>query len=185
MQIVMEDVMLNLYNEILKDLYNILENLGDISIELIGSGLTLIIAVLWQRGIIPFFENLIYKGIRVEGNWTISQSNVTADGSGISIERTTVIEIKQKANKLSGTATSIQTKENNTKDCIFYTVEGEVKDRFVTLFLKCRKKNRMAYSIFLLEIVSDGSIMKGYRTFYGLKREKINSIYCDLLRSLE
>lgn len=160
-----------------------MNTLSDISIELIGSGLTLIIALFWQRGIIPFFENLVYRGIRIEGNWSLSQNNSTADGSNLKTSRETVLELKQKATRLTGTATSVLTNSDNSKDFIYYNVEGEVKDRFVTLYLKCRKKNRIAYSTFLLEIVSDGYCMKGYRTFYGLKRQKINATNCVLTKA--
>lgn len=162
-----------------------MNTLGDISIELIGSGLTLIIALFWQKGIIPFFENLVYRGIRIEGNWFLKQNNITADGSNLSTNRETVLELKQKATKLTGTAASVSTNNDNSKDFIYYTVEGEVKDRFVTLYLKCRKKNRIAYSAFLLEIVSDGYCMKGYRTFYGLRRQKINATSCTLIKASE
>lgn len=160
-----------------------MNTLSDISIELIGSGLTLIIALFWQKGIVPFFENLVYRGIRIDGNWALSQQmDSTADGTSLGTSRETVLEITQKATKLSGTATSILTNSDSSKDFIYYTIQGEVKDRFVTLILKCRKMNRIAYSTFLLEIVSDGYIMKGYRSFYGLKRQKINATNCTLIK---
>lgn len=155
--------------------------LSDISIELIGSGLTLIVALFWQKGIVPFFENLVYRGIRIDGNWTLQQQmKSTADGTTIGTKRDTVLEITQKATKISGTATSILKSDDSTQDFIYYTINGEVKDRFVTLILKCRKKDRIAYSTFLLEVVSDGYKMVGYRTFYGLKRQKINATSCVL-----
>ncbi|HEY9000128.1 MAG TPA: hypothetical protein VIM89_02160 [Mucilaginibacter sp.] len=131
--------------------------------------------------IIPFIETLLYKGIYIGEKWTIEMADDrTADQTTLSATRNTVLEIKQRANKLSGKATSSLIMDDETSDCIFYNIEGEIKDRFVTLFLKCSTKSRMAYSTFLLEIVSDGSLMKGYRTFYGLKRERINAIACTL-----
>ncbi|MDN3581265.1 hypothetical protein [Mucilaginibacter flavus] len=151
-----------------------------IVISVIASIITLGIVLIWNKMIIPFIETLLYKGIYVGEKWTIEMGDQTADQTPLSATRNTVLEIKQRANKLSGKATSSLILDNETSDCIFYNIEGEIKDRFVTLFLKCSTRSRMAYSTFLLEIVSDGSLMKGYRTFYGLKRERINAIACTL-----
>ena len=157
-----------------------MKEISDVGIELIGSGVTLIIAFLWQKGVVPFFENILYKGIRIDGKWTIDQVSLTADAINLSTCRNVVLFVKQKATKIYGTATSTYSDGSDIKDCIFYDLSGEVKDRFVTVFLKCSEKNRMAYSTLLLEIVSDGSIMYGYRNFYGLKRQKIDATSCKL-----
>jgi hypothetical protein len=158
--------------------------LTEIAIALISSLLAFVIAFIWQKGLIPFFENIVYKGIRIDGNWTVEQPNNTADGTTLSVSRKMSIELVQKASRLSGHATSFYDRNDGTRDTIFYSIEGEVKDRFVTLFLKCRKKNRMAYSTFLLEVVSDGHLMKGFRNFYGLKEQKINSVSCTLRKDI-
>jgi hypothetical protein len=170
------------------------ENLNAIVINVISSGIVLIIALTWNQWIVPWFKSLVYKGIKIDGTWKIEQSNQMVDGTALEIQRAIDINLQQNANELKGEASAriIQTIPMNTQTptnldkstntVIFYDVKGEIKDRFVSLVLIPKEQNKIAYSVFLLEVVGDGNLLKGYRTFYGYKKLKICAIGCDLTR---
>lgn len=155
---------------------------GDVGIELIVSGVTLFFAFVWTKGIYPIIENLLYDGVRINGNWSVLQINPSALGIDLAINRDVIIKLKQKANKLKGEATSTHTKADLTKNILSYTVSGEIKDRFVTLFFKNVDKNKIAHSAFLIEVVADDK-MKGFRVFYGKLNQEIDSIACTLIKA--
>lgn len=157
--------------------------LYNISIEIIGSFLAFLLAFFWYKNLIPEFEKLLYKGLKIDGEWKFIQDDKFADGTVPKIKRDIIVNINQKAHKLSGTAKSIAYDgTNNIVDTITYNIEGEVNDRFVLLNFISNDNKRIAYSNCLLEVVSLGSVMRGYRNFYGFKIAKVCSIKCELKR---
>ncbi len=162
---------------------SILETIYNLTIEITGSFIAFILAFFWYKSIIPEFEKIVYKGVKIGGEWKFIQAEKFADGTKPDVVREIIINIKQKAHRLEGNAKSIKTNEHNEiTDVLTYDISGEISDRFVTLNFKSNDQIRVAYSNCLLEVVSMGHVMKGYRNFYGFKKEKICSVYCELIR---
>jgi hypothetical protein len=173
------------------------DNLTSIAINVISSGIVLIIALTWNKWLLPWFKSLVYKGIIIDGTWKIEQATQMVDGSNLAVQRAIDINLQQNANELTGDASAriietqtitpstqnVETKQSkNLNTVIYYDVKGEIKDRFVSLVLRPKEQNKIAYSVLLLEVVGDGNTLKGYRTFYGYKKLKICAISCDLIR---
>jgi hypothetical protein len=131
---------------------------------------------------LPSYRNYVYKGIRVEGDWLISQSDQPADGESLSVTWILSATLEQKAYQIGGHATATHLKHGKVTDVINYDVKGHIFDRFVSITLRNKDATRIAYSTFLIEVTGDGTRMKGYRSFYGLQKGVIRSIECNWRR---
>ena len=137
----------------------------DVVVSLIAAGIIFVLGFLWSNAILPFIHNLLYTGIRIDGTWTIDEKPKANSGQRLSVERNTVVVIEQKANKLSGTATS--TDKSNIQPALKYKVTGEIKDRIVEVSFRSQDSSTIAHSSFLMEVKKDGKKMDGSRNFYS------------------
>ena len=76
---------------------------------------------------------------------------------------------------------AISTDEND-KESTHFEIKGEVRERFVILALYVKDQSRLGYQCLLLEVVSDGNTMEGYRNVYGILMKQIRSVKCTLVR---
>jgi len=131
---------------------------------------------------LPSYRNYVYRGIRVTGDWIISQSDMPADGERLTTKWVLSATLEQKAYVISGNVTATHLHDGEATDVINYDLDGHIFDRFLSLTLRTKDTTRIAYSTFLLEVTGDGSRMKGYRSFYGLRKGTIRSVECTWKR---
>lgn len=135
---------------------------------------------LFVRVGLPAYRDFVYRGVRLSGSWAIVQELVPIDGQPLGNDWKLTATLTQQANKLSGHATAVRTQHDNPDaiDILEYVVEGHVLDRFVMIQMHSESRARIAHSSFHLEVKSDGSIMVGYRTFFGLKMDVLRAVPC-------
>lgn len=131
---------------------------------------------------LPSYRNYVYKGIRVSGDWIISQGQCPADGESLTVKWILSATLEQKAYEVCGQATATHFKEGTATDVINYDIHGHLFDRFLSITLRNKDVTRIAYSTFLLEVSGDGSRMLGYRSFYGLRMGTIRAVECTWRR---
>ena len=137
-------------------------------------------AVCWffVQHVTPIIQTFVYRGIKVSGTWIVEQPQLASDGSTLTTNWETTVVLSQHAHQLKGTAGAQRKLENEEeeKEVVHYNVSGRIVDRFAYLEFQNSDCKRIAHSSFLLEVIGDGSLMAGYRSFYGLKAYKIRSI---------
>ena len=149
----------------------------DLSINILAATICFTFGLAWKSILTPFFHELLYRGIRIEGKWEILPNQLTCDGTELKVVRSTIVNLNQKGFKVEGNATSIAIVDGKN-DMIHYRVKGEIKDRIVSITFYNTDNTRLAYSLFLLEVTSSGQTIQGYRVFYALIASKINSVSC-------
>ena len=127
--------------------------------------------------LVPLYQDWTYQGIRIDGNWTIEHEGDPADGKGLSAG-TLSATLKQRAHAVAGKATAVNRIGDDKTDVIDYIVEGQTRDRYVTLYFRTTNRHRIAHSSFLLEIVGAGGCMEGYRAFYGIEQRAVRAVEC-------
>lgn len=151
----------------------------------IGTGVTAnLVTYLFVNIWLPAYRDYVYKDVRVDGDWTILQSEIPLDGEALSTTWVLSATLEQKAHVVKGTATATCVKDGTSADVIDYKIEGHIYNRFVSITFRPRDKARIAYSTFLLEVKGDGTRMKGYRSFYGLRKEIIRAVECTWRRGI-
>lgn len=134
---------------------------------------------------LPAYRDYVYKGVRIQGDWILNQGQDTIDKNKLGNDWSVSITLNQKAYKLSGFGTAQRFSPDSNReviDIIYYDITGSIFDRLVFLYLRPQDKTRLAHSSFHVEVISDGNSMSGYRTFYGLKMNKIRAVDVKLNR---
>lgn len=127
---------------------------------------------------LPKYRDIVYQGIRIDGDWVIVQNDTPVDGIVLSSKWALSARLEQRAYILSGHATANRVENGESIDAINYNVAGYIYDRFVVLTFRNNSQTRIAHSVFLVEVRGDGRRMIGYRTFYGLYKETIRVVEC-------
>ena len=55
--------------------------LSPLFLNIFSSLIVLIIVFFWDKSIVPYFESLIYKGIKIDGEWKFHQNDKFTDGT--------------------------------------------------------------------------------------------------------
>lgn len=127
---------------------------------------------------LPAYREYVYRGTRVDGNWTITHLDDPEDDRGLTVTWDLSASLKQKAYAVSGTAVARCTGESGSGDIINYVVGGTINDGFLSLTFSNSDQSRVAHSAFLIKVSGDASTLRGYRLFYGLRLETIRSVEC-------
>jgi hypothetical protein len=121
-------------------------------------------SVVWKKQLVPWYEQRVYKGIRIQGTWFLvdDDKDKPKDGHWTQIE---TLDISQTAHHIVGTLT-LSPKEGVGGPVIALTVTGDITDRFVSMSFKSPSQNRLAYGVILGEVRSDGNRIEGQAAYY-------------------
>ena len=120
---------------------------------LLSSLFGLLIASYWNRAIVPWIEDRVYKGTRIDGLW-INEIEKNGEKSKESAR------LEQRGNRIKGTITYPEDREGVSHT---YDVEGEFCDRTLCLIQKEIGHGYHDIGAILLDFKPGGSypIMKG------------------------
>lgn len=111
-------------------------SLGIVS-GIVGGMITVVIVFfftkIYQNIIEPWFENLVYKGVRVDGKWA-----ATTEIKGQ--QKSQIVVLKQGAHRICGTITYPQDTRGFSHT---YEIEGWIFDNVLTLLLEEVGKGRL------------------------------------------
>jgi hypothetical protein len=130
--------------------------------------------------VLPWYQDLIYRGIDVDGKWYASHINMQQDFS---------IDIKQSAGIIRGDA-RLQRRADEIDKARFedvrdFKIDGRIQDRYITLTLSHRNRQRIGVVTLLLEPVCDGRQLDGVMSFISMESNELDSIYVHFSRDAE
>ena len=125
--------------------------------------------LLFNEIVLPWYRQIIYRGVDIEGKWEEKSSY----GNGNTQVKT--IEIKQLAHDVSGSATMVKSKNEQIVRTEIMYIKGTIKDRLFNGTLIPADKKRLGSSVWLLEVIGDGSRMRGATSWYDCNAAAIVS----------
>lgn len=138
------------------------------------TSLVLFLATILIRDYLaPWIEDKIYKGIRIDGRWSLVDSSGDDGESLYSQEET--LELDQKAARVTGQLILVP-KNDVVGKTRTLTIEGSIRDRFVMLTCSPSSRDHLGYQAFLGEITGDGACLKGQASYYHTEEEQVTSI---------
>jgi hypothetical protein len=164
-----------------------MEQLGfGIASGVVGGLITALIlfvaAILWRDKFIPWIENRVYDGIRVDGTWCLIDST---DGEGEpNFSQHETLEIEQKAARLSGRVVLIPKSGSDGKPRTL-KIDGCIRDRFVMFTCVPGTRRGLGYQAFLGEISGDGGQLIGQASYFDTGKAKVAAIDASYQRKDE
>lgn len=134
------------------------------------SALLYAIGFVIKRHILPWYQEVIYQGVDINGVWA---TEVESENVKAKMEMT----LFQHAHALSGQTTVVQGKDlNNPTNINNLRVQGHVWEGFLTLNMQSQDRTRLSYATSLLEVLNGGLTLKGSYVYRSIQSDEIRSI---------
>ena len=130
------------------------------------------VAYIWRDRIIPWVEDRTYQGIRVDGNWSILDSD--NEEESLYAQRET-LELEQRASRLSGRLILVPKEQANMRVRTL-KVEGVIRDRFVIITCIPATRRNLGYQAFLGEVSGNGTQLRGQASYYHTEDANVQSV---------
>lgn len=115
---------------------------------------------LWGLAILPWFENLVYRDMKIDGNWgTLFRSDCK--------EFRETATVHQRAHKVSGL---IQLEGETIKH---YRFEGQIRNLMLTAEYWLKDGSSVDRGAFCLAVKENGRTLKGCLAWYSSERDEI------------
>ncbi len=141
---------------------------------LVASFMMLMIFEVYKKIIIPYVKGFLYDGIDINGKWEFenyfeyAKELVTLDLRHSETEITGSVVIHKEYSKQDK-------KKFEAKEVLLASAEGKIRDRFVEVRLQFTDRQRLGFVSFHVEVIADGSVMKGVSVWYDSGFSEIRS----------
>lgn len=108
---------------------------------------------LWVHGFLPWFENRIYKDVRIEGKWI---SRLT------SLDDFESILIKQVGHRVEGRADCFQGPDAGSS----YLLKGDIRNKVLTMSYWSEDKSALDRGTFTIKLTRNGRKFEGRTAWY-------------------
>jgi len=146
---------------------------------LVTSAILFAMAFVFRRHITPWFSDQIYRGIRVEGNWSLVDGD---DDTESQYNQRETLELTQKASNLSGNLILVPKEGEGVPRTL--TIEGVIRDRFLPLTCTPSTRKNLAYVSYLGEVQGDGTEIRGEAVFYDIRENQIDTVVANYKRQV-
>jgi hypothetical protein len=145
---------------------------------LLTSAIVYLFIGIFHKIIKPWYQDIIYKGIRIDGEWTLQRkfenSNILQDE---------LMELKQHANAVTGTRTIIKRFPNNdVSELKIFKIKGKIIDRFVSISSENINNRKIGISSGLFEVCKGGDALIGSENWFDVGADKVLSDYVVITR---
>ena len=133
---------------------------------ILATFLTVVIRSIWLQIIMPWYENVLYKGCKIEGQWeTEIQFHEVINQY--------LITLKRVGYKITGVM--ICTSGPNTLGSI-YKISGTFKNLILSGTYESTKTRELDQGAFTLMLINNGTLLRGYFAYYDNDENSILSI---------
>lgn len=110
---------------------------------------------LFDKIVIPWYQQSVYRGIDISGEWTSNKEYL----GKVMVDQT--IQISQKGHRITGTLISRNKIPSKGEDTTSFSIEGEIFDNYVDIEYKTTDKKFIGRGSFLLKVKEGGEKLTG------------------------
>ncbi len=136
---------------------------GGVTGALIATFLIFVGNKYWKEIIIPWYEDRLYKDVRIAGNWKTL-------GYEAGVEFNEIAKIQQKAHRIWGEI--IYKTEEDVNE---YEFEGEFKNLILTARYCVKEESNLDRGTFTLMLQNNGRMLKGFYAWYQDDKNEVVS----------
>ncbi|CNF49412.1 MULTISPECIES: hypothetical protein [Yersinia] len=148
----------------------------------VTTSLIFLIKILFTKWLIPFYEQVMYRGAIIDGEWfTSAKEKFEINGVMGETITTVYLNIKQKAHKISGNL-QLNGLRDGLENRLIYTIEGNYIDGYANFTCLCVNRNISSVGVMLLKNKSIGSRLEGSISFREGFNDSILNLQIELAR---
>lgn len=125
------------------------------------SALLLILGLLASKVVLPWYTELVYKGVDLRGVWT--EERDIGDGKCFSVQ----LALEQHAHKIHGTGTLTKSSAASIDYVQFFSIEGSTWEGFLTLNMRSTNRKSLSFVTGLLKVKERGESLDGHWVYRG------------------
>lgn len=110
---------------------------------------------LFNKIVIPWYQQRVYRGIDISGEWTSNKEYL----GKIKVDQS--IQISQKGHRIKGVLISRNKIPNRGNDTTSFSIDGEVFNNYVYIVYKTTDKRYIGRGSFLLKVKEGGDKLWG------------------------
>jgi len=130
---------------------------------LVSSSIVFVWVTYWRRALVPWYENRVYQGLRIDGEWE-------TEGSFSGKPFSEVAHVHQKAYTVRGT--TIYTSGDQVEE---YAFEGEFRNLILTAWYWAPGSNDLDRGTFTLAVKDSGYTLEGFFIGYIDQASSVSS----------
>lgn len=123
-----------------------------------------LLSFLFKKGIIPWYQKFIYKGVDLNGSWILKESG---DGG---ITYTCHLNMSQIAHKVTGHASIAVINSNHDYNQMF-DVDGETWEGFLSINMRSKDNTTLSFVSGLLKVQERGAALSGSWSYRGFDND--------------
>jgi hypothetical protein len=126
-----------------------------------------LLVLLFNKVLLPWYRQFVYRGVDIQGKW---EENLDFGNGNTQIM---TIELSQEAHAIAGSITIVKSTNKQITRTEMMLLKGTVKDRLFNGTIIPVDKKRVGISTILLEIIGDGTRMRGSASWYDVIAARI------------
>lgn len=132
--------------------------------------------VLVKQVVVPWYRELVYRGVDLEGTWA---SKASAHGASYDYP----LVLTQSGHELAGTATITKAMTGGTGYRDAFRLSGYTWEGYVSLTLRSEDRRRLSFATALLRVEQRGGVLIGYWAYRGSHIDAVEAEQITLSRS--
>jgi hypothetical protein len=142
---------------------------------LITAAVLFILGLTFSKIVIPWYQNLIYKGVDLRGVWIreFDQNN-----AHYAIQ----LALSQSAHEVNGTGTFTKSGAGTENYVQFFTVSGSTWEGFLVITMRSTNRKSLSFVAGLLKIKDRGNALIGHWVYRGGRTDEAESEALHLVR---
>lgn len=132
------------------------------------SSLLAVLGVLVTRVVLPWYRDLVYRGIDLEGDW---RSQIQEHGANYIYQ----LSLQQRAHDLSGTATITKFGAGPEDYQDVFAITGFTWEGYVSLTLRSISRKRLSFANALLRTENRGGRLVGHWAYRSGRSDQVES----------
>jgi hypothetical protein len=136
---------------------------------IIAAGLVFAFRSLWQQILMPWYEELLYKDAKIEGEWS---SEITYP-EGEKNKHT--MRLHRHGHTITGTATCCEGHSKGNE----YSLQGSFRNLTLSCTYQINDARRLERGAMVLMLVNDGATLNGSLSYYDNLTNSVKSATCE------
>lgn len=138
------------------------------------SALLFLIKEFWVRTLIPWYQNVQYKGADVSGSWYAERTESAPDSTP-EVKSSFSLMLNQNAHVVTGSML-FSTMSTGKHDSVAYNLKGEYWDGYLSITCRSKDRRSMSHGSMFLKHINNGSGLLGSFSFRHAFEDKVISI---------
>ena len=135
----------------------------------VAAFLVFVFRSLWDRILVPRYEELLYKDAKIEGAWSAEITYLEGE------KNKHKMQLRRVGHNVTGTSTCYEGYSEGSS----YDLQGTFKNLTLSCTYHINDARRLERGAMVLMLINDGATLKGYVSYYDNQTNSVRATTCE------